>query len=51
MDNNEIPEPLGTTEYPEVRFHTTRRKKGPAFWKKPYEIENLRKFLKGKLTV
>lgn len=41
MDLNETPEPLGTSEFPEVRFHTTRRKKGPAFWKKPFELESL----------
>eukprot|EP00828_Plagiopyla_frontata_P032703 TRINITY_DN4256_c0_g1_i2.p2 TRINITY_DN4256_c0_g1~~TRINITY_DN4256_c0_g1_i2.p2 ORF type:complete len:330 (+),score=73.17 TRINITY_DN4256_c0_g1_i2:573-1562(+) len=51
MDGNEIPEPLGTDQYPEVRFHTTRRKKGPAFWKKPFEFDNLEKFLKPKITV
>jgi len=51
MELNETPEYFNITEYPEVKFHTTRRKKGPAFWKKPFEFENLKKFLKTKITV
>ena len=51
MSENEGPDPFLTQGYPDIRFHTTRRKSGPALCKKPYDPKSLEKYVKQRVTV